>query len=106
MKFTVALTFAASMVTSPLMAEIWFQDLDADGYGNADVSVEADTQPLGYVLNNIDCDDSDIDIYNGCGLLLGNSQGTAALAGVGALLVMGAVFGSGGSSTNATSGTN
>ena len=104
MKFIITVSTAAVLASSPLMAEIWYQDSDMDGYGNPEIAVEADTQPLGYVLNDIDCDDTDIDIYDGCSLLLGNSQGTAALAGVGALIALGAAFGSGGS-TNSTTGT-
>lgn len=105
MKFMIKVSTAAVFAASPLMAEIWYQDSDMDGYGNPEIAVEAETQPLGYVLNDLDCDDSDIDIYDGCSLLRGNSQGTAALAGFGALIALGAAFGSGGS-TNSTTGTN
>lgn len=105
MKFMITVSTAAVLVSSPLMAEIWYQDRDMDGYGNPELMIEADTQPLGYVANDSDCDDTDIDIYRGCSLLLGNSQGTAALAGFGALIALGAAFGSGGS-TNSTTGTN
>jgi hypothetical protein len=37
----------------------YYEDSDSDGYGNAAVSTEACEQPIGYVLDNTDCDDSD-----------------------------------------------
>jgi large repetitive protein len=39
-------------------ASTWFTDVDVDGYGNADTSIEACSQPPGYVDNSDDCDDS------------------------------------------------
>ncbi len=35
----------------------WYQDNDADGYGNGSVSSDACTPPSGYVGNSLDCDD-------------------------------------------------
>ncbi|NRD19740.1 YHYH protein [Winogradskyella eckloniae] len=37
---------------------IWYQDLDEDGLGNLDVTIEACEQPIGYVSNHSDTDDS------------------------------------------------
>ena len=34
-----------------------YQDLDGDTFGNSGVSVEACDAPIGYVLDNTDCDD-------------------------------------------------
>ncbi len=39
----------------------WYQDTDADGLGNPNVSVEACYQPNGYVSNSSDPDDTDPD---------------------------------------------
>ncbi|MFK7757698.1 MAG: MopE-related protein [Flavobacteriales bacterium] len=45
-----------------LTVQIYYEDDDNDGFGNADVSVEDCQQPNGFVLNNLDCDDSDNNI--------------------------------------------
>ena len=37
----------------------WYEDADADGFGNPDVNKEQCEQPEGYVQNDQDCDDSD-----------------------------------------------
>ena len=44
---------------------LWYLDTDADGYGTAEDSVESVTQPPRYVLNNIDCDDTDTAVNPG-----------------------------------------
>ena len=36
----------------------YYQDFDSDGYGNTAVSIVSCTPPMGYVLNNTDCNDS------------------------------------------------
>ncbi len=40
-------------------AATWFVDADGDSYGGAGLSVEACTQPSGFVADDSDCDDSD-----------------------------------------------
>lgn len=37
----------------------WYQDSDGDGYGNISISQVACSQPIGYVANSSDCDDTD-----------------------------------------------
>jgi hypothetical protein len=39
-------------------SQTWYQDSDADGFGSMVVTQEACTQPVGYVSNNSDCNDS------------------------------------------------
>jgi Tfp pilus tip-associated adhesin PilY1 len=44
---------------------IWYQDLDADNYGNPAVTVSSITKPAGYVSDNTDCNDSDATVNPG-----------------------------------------
>jgi len=39
--------------------KLWYLDFDGDGYGTSDDSREQCGQPLGYVENDLDCDDED-----------------------------------------------
>ncbi len=41
----------------------YYNDLDDDGFGDADVSVEACSAPDGYVANSTDCNDSNADVH-------------------------------------------
>ncbi|HRD53965.1 MAG TPA: PQQ-binding-like beta-propeller repeat protein [Flavobacteriales bacterium] len=40
----------------------WYADGDGDGFGNPDAMVMSCTAPVGYVADNSDCDDTDLDI--------------------------------------------
>lgn len=42
-----------------LTPQTFYADLDADTYGDASSSISACTPPVGYVLDNTDCDDTD-----------------------------------------------
>ncbi len=43
----------------------WFIDGDGDGYGNSAISVQACTQPVGYVANALDCNDANANVFPG-----------------------------------------
>ncbi|MFM7202590.1 MAG: MopE-related protein [Myxococcota bacterium] len=43
----------------------FYQDADKDSYGNASVSTQACSVPVGYVSNATDCDDSRVQVYPG-----------------------------------------
>ncbi len=44
---------------------VWYEDVDGDGYGNPIVVDTSCEQPLGYVTNSSDCDDTDAWVYPG-----------------------------------------
>jgi len=44
---------------------MWFKDSDGDGYGVPHDFIESDIQPIGYVSNDIDCNDLEIDVHPG-----------------------------------------
>ncbi len=66
--------------TSALDALTWYQDNDSDGYGRAAVTASACSQPSGYVADDTDCDDTDLDTHPGadetCGGADENCDGT------------------------------
>ncbi|MBN2797663.1 MAG: putative metal-binding motif-containing protein, partial [Deltaproteobacteria bacterium] len=43
----------------------WYQDLDDDGFGDAEVALESCAAPPGYVAGDQDCDDGDGDVFPG-----------------------------------------
>ena len=44
-------------------SSIWFQDFDADGFGSAVSTINACSQPAGFVPNDLDCDDTNAAIH-------------------------------------------
>ena len=51
--------------TDAIDQDVWYADADNDGFGDAGVSTMSCTQPLGYVNNDQDCDDTNNEVYPG-----------------------------------------
>ncbi len=49
---------------------LWYADADNDGFGDINATLSACDQPVGYVADNTDCDDTRDDVYP-------NAPGTA-----------------------------
>jgi len=60
-----AVIFSATITTSGCTMHTWYLDADGDGYGNATVSLDSDSQPNGYVIDSTDCNDSTPSIHPG-----------------------------------------
>ena len=61
---TVSNSYGITATSAPVVITVnptfvsWYQDTDGDNYGNLSVDSLSCIQPVGYVLNNTDCDDS------------------------------------------------
>jgi hypothetical protein len=44
-------------------AVVWYEDADGDGYGNPNGAYTITARPDGYVDNDLDCDDQDVDVH-------------------------------------------
>lgn len=44
---------------------VYYKDADSDGFGDSNISSKNTVQPVGYVADNTDCDDSNSSIYPG-----------------------------------------
>ncbi len=81
----------------------YFEDRDADGYGNPDELQAACEAPAGYVENGDDCDDRDADLFPGAPEICGDGEVNDCLGTVetaaGACTVAGAVLADAAAST-------
>ncbi len=63
-----------------VVTSTWYQDADGDGFGNPAVSQQNCAQPVGYVLNNTDCNDASASVNPGasevCNLIDDNCNGS------------------------------
>lgn len=55
----------ASGCPDEVQAETFYADTDGDGFGNANSTISACTQPTGYVINKTDCDDNNASVHPG-----------------------------------------
>ena len=49
---------SSSLVIEAINGQVYYQDLDNDGFGNVSVTTTACNQPAGYVSNSTDCNDA------------------------------------------------
>ena len=59
------LTLRSEDILVNCMDIVWYVDNDEDGFGDATTFSNDCMPPVGYILNNTDCDDSRDDVYPG-----------------------------------------
>lgn len=63
MTLLIAAVFATYSCSDDDCTEVtWYQDADADGFGDASNTLTDCDQPEGYVSNSTDCDDTNADV--------------------------------------------
>ncbi len=65
------------------LTQTWYRDMDMDGFGDPTLFQEACEQPDGYVLDNGDCDDNDMNVNPNSGCVLdrnGDYEGVVTLS--------------------------
>ena len=66
-------TMNGSASVQSQLASIWFADADLDGFGASNSSIQACSQPIGYVSNSLDCNDNNANINPSKAEICGNA---------------------------------
>ncbi|MGK4568336.1 MopE-related protein [Flavobacterium sp. 3HN19-14] len=67
-----AQAFSSATTVTVTASTTYYADADGDGFGNSAVSQQACSTPTGYVTNNTDCDDTNVNIYQSGSLYVDN----------------------------------
>ena len=51
------------MNVTVIQGQTFYRDADGDGYGNHSLTTQSCEQPVGYVLNDTDCDDTHASVH-------------------------------------------
>jgi len=64
-KYGLPITITTLIHATQKVSDTYYRDADGDGYGTSANSLQACAAPAGYVANNGDCNDADVDIKPG-----------------------------------------